>query len=117
MKKIFLVAVILFCISKVSDAVIVKLPCADVLKKDLECAGFENLVSATKIVKKLAGKELDVTTEIFVIVKEALYEYSKHIKNKEASNIMYALQSRIIRTILHEYPAAIEDIETKEFLE
>lgn len=107
------------------QAVLVRLPVAHILKQRISAVTSGHFIKKTKIIQELAGEEKEALG-VVASVDDALSNFrpQKHPqgpfeKNRNVVIAKHMLMNRpcIIKSILQDYPEAIQELQDKGLLE
>jgi len=91
----------------------VKLPPSHVLTERLCAIGLNHFIENTELIERVAEQNL-TPSSIGTIVENCLDDYREHIPRMSAMMCLY--KPRIIKTILQDYPQAIEQLKKEGIL-
>ena len=97
----------------ISQAVLVKLPNAEILSERLSSKGFGHFAEKTQIVNQLANQELEVLG-VMVAVDLALSDYHENLNNPTMAASMEMNKPVLLNLILKDSPKALEELRKHE---
>lgn len=110
MKKIFVFVLTIFLSVGISQAMLVHIPKAKILKKRFDETVFKQFVEETDILTLLAGKKLSIMA-VHNRVNIALAQYEEYLKQKRSAFLLIkSLYLDIIQLILEDSPAEYEEL-------
>ena len=115
MYKLFLCSLLTLTVS-ISQAVLVKLPRANIINDRLQELGLGHFAEKTKLASKISEQELEAIG-VAIAVELAILDYSEDpgITNHASAGIQ-ALEPTIIRALLQHSPDAIHQLEILDIL-
>ena len=115
MKKLFTLFLLLSSVST-EFAGPVTMPSSQVLATRLyDTLSSQYFNEKTKLTDKLGGQQIEAF-DVVIQVDRAIYDFSKYLKDPLIGLIMLQQRPEIIKTLLQDYPEAIEELKSNGLL-